>query len=818
MPMRTIHNTFTQGELDPTLFARVDLDSYTKGARKLRNMIGLWTGAGQIAPGTTYTDILVDRTNGDAPITNPALVKGIDFQFSFADEIIYTIIFRPDTTSTVAIDIYFAESLVATVAANMYTTAQIKSLHFAVGQDRILILHHDVVTQQLKRGANHATWALSAFIPSIYPSFDFTVIGGTQYRVAGFTFTPGATTGNTTLTASSAIFTANHIGGLYIGGGGSARITAVASTTSASITTITDFITVTAIPGKLSALYEIMWTAGGGAPPGEYRGFPSRGVFYLNRLVLANTPTLPNVAALSTAGVYDNFDDSETDALAGWSATLNGKGMQTIQSIVADDSLVFLTSNKIFAQNPLVDNPLTVSSFFFAPQSQDPASDIEAVTIDNQILHVTGNYSQVMQVTYSTADAKYKAIPIGLLSAQLFETINSNATWEPKNIKARLYLATQQNGTMLMYNTMLDENIKAWSLRNTRGYFRQVIGEGVQAHVITEREVNTGAVFANTIDLVYLTNTTMTAFDNVTEQFNDIGTNVTLFEDQYNYILLGNTVPFTAINITLASNANISIAPMFEYLDGNGSWNNFAPVDGTNGFTGSGAISWTFNDVGDWMPGSINDSEDTYYWIRIRRTTAALINLPVESVILMNTGTRLLLEKLDFKYYTDSTRLTSSDVAGNVVGLTNLAGMQVYARANGATYGPYFVSAAGTVNIIHEYPVVEIGMQYKPLLVPMPMYTPTQEGDNTYTEKYIQDLYVDYVDSLYLQVGTDVTHTNVPMIPLGAYTLGTPMPPQTGVYMVHPRGNWEPRQEIKITQLLPGPMTIIGIGYTVELT
>jgi len=821
LPLRTIHNTFTRGELDPSLFARVDIDIYTKGARKMRNTIGLWTGACSLAPATIFIDMLVDRTNGNAPITDHTLINGVDFQYSFEDNIVYTLIFRPDTTSTVAIDIYFEEALVATVPANMYTTAQIKQLHFAVGQDRVLILHPGLPTRQIIRGATSAIWNLTTFTPTTFPVYDFTVIGGTQYRVPGFTFLPGATTGATTLTASSAIFTANHIGGLYVGGGGTARIVGVTSSTVADIKILTDFISAVLIEGNLSSLSEVMWTSGGGtlpAPPGANHGWPSRGVFFLDRLILGNSPPLKNAAALSVRGVFDNFDDSTNDASAGFSVLFNGKGNQTIQSMIADDSIVFLTSNKVFAQNPLVDAPISVSTFYFAPQSQDPASDIEGVTLDNQILHISGNYSQVMQVIYSTADAKYLSTPVGLLSAQLFQTLTTNATWEPKNIKARLYFATQENGTMLIYNTLAAENVSSWSLRNTRGKFRRAIGDGLQTHVVVERQVTLGTSYANNIEFAYLTNNLFTAFYDVTQRFSDPLNNVALFENQNDYILFGNTIPFTRLNITLAIPASLTVVPQFEYLDGNGSWNTFVPTDNTNGFVNSGLVIWTFDDVLDWAPNKAANNDETYYWIRIRRTAATLTVLPVESTMLINTGNRLFLEKLTFDNYTDSTITTSSNVTGDVTGLTNLAGQQVYAIADGATYGPFFVSPAGTVNIVHQYSEVAIGLQYKPLLIPMPIFTPTQEGDNVYVEKYVQDLYLDYVDSLYLQVGTNDGLTDVPALPLGAYTMGTSMPPQTGVHLIHPRGSWEPRQEIVITQSLPGPMTVIGIGYTVELT
>lgn len=818
MTFTTIHNSFSRGELDPTLLSRVDFEIFTKGARKLRNMVALWTGAARIAPGQTYTDILVDRTNANAPITNPDYINGVDFQYSVDDNIVYTLIFRPDTTSTVSIDIYYANALQASVAASAYTVAQIKDLHFAVGQDRVLILHPSVATRQLVRGASHSSWTLSALPFSIYPVFDFTVIGGTQYRTAGFTFTPAATTGSgINLTASSAIFTANHVGGLFVGGGGIARITSITSTTVAVMTIIDDFISTAAIDGKLASLSEVMWTSGGGSPSGDNRGWPSRGAFFLNRLVLGRSSTLPNVAALSESGVYDSFDDSLSDATAGFSASFNGKGNQSIQAIVAEDNLVFLTSNKTFAQNPLVESPLSPSNFYFAPQSQDPASDTEPVSLDNQILHINANRSQVMQSIYSTADAKYIATPIGLLSAHLFETLKTNASWEPKNIMARLYMATQENGTLLFYNTLIDQNVAAWSLRTTRGYFRRVIGDGSQAHVVVERQISLGASYESTMDYAYLSNTDMTAFDDQTTAFGDAGIDVEMFTNQYDYVVFGNDIPFTALQLSFNTVSSHNLSPTFEYLDGNGNWNVFTPTDGTTGFTANGNITWTFSDVLDWAPNTVNGVESVY-WIRIRRTTETVTTPPIENQMLMNTGKRLFLERLNFDKYMDSTVTTSSNSVGAVTGLNNLKGQQVYAIANGATYGPFFVDSSGATNIGKEFSSVDIGIQYKPKLIPMPLFSPTREGDQTYSEKYVRAIYVDYVDSLYLQAGTTDAPQDIPVIPLGDYTLGQSVPPQTDFQKIIARNDWSPRQEFLITQSLPGPMTIIGVGYELEVS
>lgn len=173
---------------------------------------------------------------------------------------------------------------------------------------------------------------------------------------------------------------------------------------------------------------------------------------------------------------------------------------------------------------------------------------------------------------------------------------------------------------------------------------------------------------------------------------------------------------------------------------------------------------------------------------------------------------------MDFDLYTDSSIDKTSGSSGGVTGLAHLAGQQVYAIENGATSGPYFVESDGTTTIKNLNADVTIGIQYIPLLVPMPLYTPTQQGDNTYVQKYVQDLFIDYVDSLYLKAGIETLLTDIPNMKLGNYTLGQAVSPQSGIYSIHPRGDWSPRQELVITQSQPGPMTIIGVGYHVEVT
>lgn len=816
MPIRSISNTFNRGELDPTLFARDDLDIYDKGARKLRNMIALWTGAATIAAGTKYIDVIVDRENSNAPITDYLYIKGFDFTYDADNEITYTIIIRK-SNSNVAFDIYYADTLQATVTTVFYLATDIQTLHFAASHDRVLILQENHQIAQLKRGASHASWSLTLFSPRVFPTYDFSVIGeATNYQT--FTFTLGATSGSTSLASSSAVFTSNHVGGLFRSLGGTARITAVASATSATVLILDPF-TATSCPGNISSLMEKVWNSDVTTPPvSANRGWPARGVFYLNRLVIGRSLAVKNLVNLSTAGVYDNFDDSDLDGTVAFSVTFNGKGEQSVQSIIADDSILFTTANKLFAQSPLVESPLTINNVYFAPQSQSPASSIDAASIDNQTLFVSANRTKVMQAMYSTADGKYLSFPATMLSNNLVDFINSNGTWEPAGISSRLYLATQDNGSMLLYSTLQSQNVSAWSLRTTTGKFRQVIGDGRQSHVVVEREINVGATYDLPLDYAFLSDTTFKARYEVTDIFATAPgvSAVGVLENTDDYILIGNQAPFTGLQFTFNTPASSSCGLQFEYLDGNGFWDTFTPTDSTAGFTADGTVTWTFDQVLNWQP--YNDGQvEEQYWIRIKRLNDVTTS-PIVGQVKINNSVRIYLERQDFDLYTDSTTTKTSDSNGLVTGLQHLAGQQVYAITDGATIGSSFVDASGNTIVKNANAECLIGIQYRPELIPMPLYAPTQDGDSLYAEKYVQDLYVDYVDSLYLEAGFRPMLTQIPNMHLGAYTLGQSVAPQTGIYRVVPQGDWQPRQEFVITQSQPGPMTIIGVGYNVEVS
>lgn len=846
MTIPNTQNAFSFGEIDPALLARNDLELYTKGARKLRNLVALWTGSATLRPGTTCATesgdpfYFIDRTNSNAPITDPDEINIV--MYEYAPDTTYTVCFVADTTSNVAIEIFLAGVHQTTIAGsisatNVWQTAWIPDLKFEVGQDRILIFYESRQTTQLIRGASHTSWTLSWFQPSVYPTFDFTTVNTSenQYRRSGVTFTPSATSGTgITVTAAASsgsadFFNDNHVGGLFQSfsstNSGEVRITAVnAAGTVATGDVTKNFSAAAAIAGVECSVREVMWSPSISNPPpsvnaGTDRGWPAVGAFFNNRLMAGRSASLKNTGAASELNIFNNFDDSDLDSSTGFQFQFNGQGQQVLQDIISDDALLFLCSNRTFSTNPLTETAITPSNFYAPPQGQNSVGNIRAVTLDNQILHVTKNGTQVNSVVYRTAEAKYKAEPANLLSNHLVGSINSNAGWLPPGVNAKLYLATQDDGTLLVFNSLEKQGVSAWSLNDTTGQFRQVAAVSDLCDLVVQRKYSTGSTIADDLQKVYRARDEGTppenklVFEDVTDLFNLSGTNLGLFNNQLDMMIFGMEMPFTRLDFTLAVNANPQIDYDFEYLNVNGNWQAFTPTDNTSGFTTSGSIVWTFTDVADWRPQELNGVEN-YFWMRIVRTANSLTTVPEQDDGTVNTGTRIYLERLSFDDYMDSIVDTTSNSTGAVTNLFNLAGHQVYAIANGNTTGPFFVDDMGDTNIEEQFGAVEIGIKYNPLLRPMPVYTPTQEGGNIYKQKHVRELYIDYVNSLYLEYDKETFAE----LELNNYTLGQSTPPQTRYRKITARGSWEPREIYDIKQSKPGPMTIIGIGYHVEVT
>jgi hypothetical protein len=185
-------NKFNAGELSPLLDARTDIAKYYSGCRTLENMLVYSYGGATRRPGTEY--ITSAKTAADT-------CRLISFEYALTQAYIIEV---GDEYMRFYKD---GGQILSGVSAYEITTGyditDVFELKYVQSADTMYIVHPEYPPAKLTRSA-HTTWTLT--------DCDFERGPFLDENETTTTITPSSTTGTITLTASSSIFNANHVG------------------------------------------------------------------------------------------------------------------------------------------------------------------------------------------------------------------------------------------------------------------------------------------------------------------------------------------------------------------------------------------------------------------------------------------------------------------------------------------------------------------------------------------------------------------------------------------------------------------------------
>jgi hypothetical protein len=846
MGTRDLINKFTSGELDPKFLAEVDYDGYRKAGRKLRNVITIPQGGVTRRFGSLWQDVILDSGQTGNYVTNINQVRLIEYEYINGD--LLDIIIRPDATNVVAFDIYNDGLFQVSIPAigSTYTPADIRTIRWVKDYGRLILLHpnHEPEILQFSPTLTASSIRLADF--QNFPSFDYTYSDdpstlptpNTPYWSPGVTFTPNATNA-TTITASIAVFTSNHVNGIYVStdlqNPGIFRINSInGGGTVATGITIELFTATSAIPGTLSVLEERAWNDGaiiGGAPAGPNRGWPGHGCFYQSRLALGGSPALPGTAFASNVRAYFDFDDTESIDSYGWSVEIGVTGNDVIQDIIPSKSLIMLGNKGPASTSILLNEPTTPTNAFMNTQGTEGSRNMNGVIIDNQIIYADRAGNTIWSMAYEIPDTGYNISNASILSTQLIRGPVWADIFDPDDIDGRYYMLVNSDGSMAMYNTILDENIKAWTLAQTTGSYIDVSCTVNQCKTLVRRKISTSGLGVNgTANAIYTVDSTFSAFRNITLPVN-APTTTPVFINQGDYILIGSEIEFNQISVTVNTAASLSILPVFQFLTNTGEWETFTPtVETTVGFQITGTIQWMHAQVANWQSQTINFTDKFYdelqslYWIRIQRTQLNLMVTPIIDGLLLDTQDVIYLEKMAHSVENDvgflddlvmDCQITAiADGAGVVPGLVQLAGQNAFFFANGFPIGIFYVDSTATVDVGVPNATIIAGLDYTVNVTPMPIIALLQNGISVYEPAHVKYVYVDFYESL----GVTFQGQNLPQVVPGQFMSQEVPQPMSGYYKVPVYGGWDPREIFVISQSYPAPMTILAISYTIEVS
>ncbi|CAB4240919.1 hypothetical protein UFOVP23_38 [uncultured Caudovirales phage] len=835
MSSKDLINKFTAGELEPRVIAQVDYDGYRKGARRLRNVITIPQGGVTKRFGTNFIKQIVD--NAGAPITDPEQLRLIGYEH--VSGTIYYVVIRPQLVggTTICFDIYAEDTFIMTVnaAPATYTVSMIRDIRWVKSFDIIILLHKQVPPYALRRTSS-STWNINLIPFQFYPTYDFTdqddpatlPTPNVPYTSSTVTFTPDAMAA-TMITANMAVYTSNHVGGLFIGNMGVARITAVnAAGTVATVKTLVDFEDTSAIPGDLSTLQETAWNNGGvigGAPAGPVRGWPGYGAIFQSRLFLGGSPQLPNFVFGSGIKVFYDFDNSMSSPDFGIGLQLNVTGTDILTGIVANKTLVLIGTKGTASTSALMEDPLTPLTAFATVQGSEPSRNMDPVILDNQILYADRDGNTIWSMGLEIPDTGYSIDNISFLSSHLIREPRWGNVFDPAQIDGRYYMLVNGDGTMAIFNSIESQNIHAWTLAETTGSFIDAASINDECKLLVRRKQSTtGLYITGHPEQVYNVDSTFTAFRNVTPTIVD-ASGTLVFATEGDYLLIGSEIPFNSISVTLGF-ASINLLPTYQFLNDLGTWETFVPMsDSTNGWSHNGIIAWEHSQVASWTAQTVPltdlhyDELDVLYWIRVQRTIATPIVTPLIDTLFIDTQDVVYMEDGTFDNYMDCQAFTISDSTGNVSALP-WAGQNVFVFANDFPMGTYYVPSTGVFKVTYGganiglgNAMITLGLEADPEVITMPIIAILQNGYSVYDPLHVDKVYIDYYQSLAMVFDGQ----NYPQVVPGMFMTQNIPQPMTGYYKIPPFGGWDPRYAFLLTQSYPAPYTILAVSYTFKV-
>lgn len=661
---------------------------------------------------------------------------------------------------------YFAV-YTSTTEAQIYNTA----VDAKAGVNAFTITNNGTGTSNL---IPQNTWAINAASFRYLPVYDFNEI---DYD--GFTFTLGATSGNSvTLTSSSAVFipsgytnlTTPYIGGTFsngIGGnyGGIARIVSVTSSTIA-VVQITSTFTSTSILGSTSFLTQVAWS--------DVRGWPRCCSSFQNRAFFANSDSLPNGLWGSVINDYNDFDDSETDADNAISWYPTSDDIAYIRFIVPYRSLTIHTNSGVFSTPLSVETAITPTNFSLTIQDSTPAQSVQPRGIDNQIIILSGNDAH--SLLWDGFNNAYQSNIISVANEQLIRNpVDEAAFVDLVRAGSRYMLIINADGSMAIYQTLISEDVQGFTpavLEQSYGnaYFRWVAttndGRGWFA---CERELATAdspiAITAYTSSTLTATASAFSTTEPTAIQFSTTGTlpsaSETLETDTW-YWAIGVTANTFMVFPTIEDARFLTNAFVF-----------------TSAGTSSTVDSWTLK---------------TFYTI----------------------------EELSFD--------SKVDCALNYDGTpTSTFSSSVYnaqlVKINGDGYGFEYTGIDSEVQTIAhgeavDVSVANIGFPINVNIEPLPLsiFGSSPKTSNLMTPTHIRSITFMFADTIGGEIVTEDSSVPIAMQRFNEVPFGSPPEPVNGIFEYGLLAGWDDYQNIgfHITHSEPFDIKLIGIFYKVE--
>ena len=766
-----VQTNFTNGEFDPLLQGRLDIQQRYNALARARNVLIQPQGGCTRRPGLQF---ISDVGAVAADIADGSRLVPFEFSTTQSYMLLFTnnkmFVFKNKALVT-NINGSGNNYLVTTIAGSKLST-----IDWCQSADTLIVTHEDVAPKKIVRGGTDATWTISDLTFDFVPQFAFTLTSSEP----AVTLTPSAVDGNITLTAGGAAFTSGSVD-QYVeanDGLGRARIIGYTSTTVVNAVVEIPFFNTTAIASgswTYETGYEDVWSVS--------RGYPRTSTFYEGRLYFGGSKSRPTTIFASRVNDFFDFNPGETLDDDSLEATLDTDSVNAVIGIYAGRDLQIFTKGGEFflAQSDL--DPITPSNIVIRTSTKRGAkAGIKPVGAESGTYFIQRTGKAIREFLFSDVDLSYVTPNISLLSSHLISAPSDMALRKATSTDDGdlLCIINSTDGSLITYSILRGQNVVAPSLCTTNGKF---INLGVD------------------VDTLYFL---------VTRQLPLQATCTITVTDAAN-IAVGSTITITdnAGTSTTMTATNDDPADALEFSVGGSRTNNDVADNiavGTGGVLGINALS------GYSAP---NPAANV---ITVTRAVAGGDNLTITS----SDNTRITctnftqtptdkyyIECFNDDYTTDAAvqyTVIAGDLPGStsVSGLGHLEGKTVKIAADDAMQTDKTVSSGAITTDSTASIFMEIGLDYTPTIKTMPVELKLPSGNIIAQKKRI----VETTAQLYLSQNMTINGNDIPFTAAAFFTGRKRKKPMLG---------FDRMGQITISQSAPLFFTLLGLEYKVSV-
>lgn len=224
--------------------------------------------------------------------------------------------------------------------------------------------------------------------------------------------------------------------------------------------------------------------------------YPSVSTLFQQRQIYAATINYPLGVYGSRVAQFGNFDVSfiQNDGDA-YEFELDASTVAPIRHLVVmRGGMLLMSQAGVWQLSGGSTGIITPTNALAEPQTYLGCSDVPPLYIDTDLLYTVEKDSTVRLLSYSDYSKLYGGQDMSILSNHLFKATNKIVRWSYAETPFRLVHAVREDGTLLTFCIVKEQNVFAWTRNTTQGFFKDVLvleEAGVDvAYVAVERVIN----------------------------------------------------------------------------------------------------------------------------------------------------------------------------------------------------------------------------------------------------------------------------------------------------------------------------------------